>query len=190
MSSDFHRLAFDTIDEAAAFVAALSRQLDAPRTDLRGDEPIEVGVVVSETGADVSLSPGAIAATERAFGASPITQPIVEIPSGTVWVITNGSTQWLSRDDVLRALAREPPEPLYTRRTSIGTVKYWRNDKGHGVIACEDTAPWDIWVHFGAIERKDGRYRSLVAGQRVEVEYHRGDQVSFKYVADLVRPIA
>jgi len=55
-------------------------------------------------------------------------------------------------DDVARELAPEPTEPLGTRRTTTGTVKYWRDAKGHGVIVSEATAPWDIWCHFSAIE--------------------------------------
>jgi hypothetical protein len=111
----FQRIAFDTIDEAAAFVAALSRQLDAPRTDLRDDTPIEVAIGVSESGADVFLTGGALGATERAFGTPPTSHSVDEVPSGAVWVIADAATQWLSRDDVLRALAPEPPEPLYAR---------------------------------------------------------------------------
>ena len=126
-------------------------------------------------------------------------------------------------DELARELAGEPTEPLGTRLTTVGTVKYWRDDKGHGVIASEAPAPWDIWCHFSAIESKggiatlpsgeqfpvtydeDGRaysptgeqvvsgyvvpseFRSLKAGDRVEVNYHRANQESFQYVAKRVR---
>ena len=73
-------------------------------------------------------------------------------------------------DEIARELAPEPPEPLYTRRETIGTVKYWRDDKGHGVISSEETAPWDIWCHFAAIERKGG-VATLPSGEQFEVTY-------------------
>ena len=89
-------------------------------------------------------------------------------------------------DELAREAAGDPPEPLGTIATTIGTVKYWRNDKGHGVIASDKTAPWDIWCHFAHIIGMEG-FRSLAPGDRVEVEYHRFNQESFKYVAISVR---
>ena len=70
-------------------------------------------------------------------------------------------------DDLARAAAGEPPEPLYTEADTIGTVKYWRDDKGYGAISSEATAPWDIWCHFSAVEMPG--FKSLVPGERVEV---------------------
>jgi CspA family cold shock protein len=75
-----------------------------------------------------------------------------------------------------------PREPIGTIARTIGIVKYWRDEKGHGVIASEVTAPWDIWCHFAHIREMEG-FRSLTAGDRVEVEYVRTDQESFRYVA-------
>ena len=88
-------------------------------------------------------------------------------------------------DDLARAAAGEPPEPLYTRAQTEGTVKYWRDDKGHGAIATDATAPWDIWCSFSAVEG-DG-YRSLTPGERVSVHYFRANQESFRYIAERVR---
>ena len=68
---------------------------------------------------------------------------------------------------------------------TIGTVKYWRDAKGHGAIAAERTAPWDIWCHFSAIEATG--FRTLSPGDRVAVRYRRANQESFRYVADWVR---
>jgi cold shock CspA family protein len=73
-------------------------------------------------------------------------------------------------DEIARELAPEPTEPLYTRRTTVGTVKYWRDDKGYGVIASDATAPWDIWCHFSAIERTGG-VATLPSGEQFEVTY-------------------
>jgi CspA family cold shock protein len=85
-------------------------------------------------------------------------------------------------DDRAREAAGDPPEPLFTRATTVGTVKYWSEQKGYGYIASEKTAPWDIWCHFMHITGMDG-FRSLSVGDRVEVEYHRFNQESFRYVA-------
>jgi len=85
-------------------------------------------------------------------------------------------------DDLAREAAGEPPQPIGTMATTIGTVKYWREEKGHGVIASDATAPWDIWCHFMHIADMPG-FRSLEPGQRVEVEYIRMDQESFRFIA-------
>jgi len=73
-------------------------------------------------------------------------------------------------DEIARELAPEPTEPLGTRLTTIGTVKYWRDDKGHGVISSDATAPWDIWCHFAAIE-KTGGVGTLPSGEQVAVTF-------------------
>ena len=79
-----------------------------------------------------------------------------------------------------------PPQPLGTQAATIGTVKYWREEKGYGVISSEATAPWDIWCHFTHIVDMPG-FRSLNPGQKVEVEYIRMDQESFRFIATRVR---
>ena len=89
-------------------------------------------------------------------------------------------------DDRARAAAGEPPE-LPTEADTIGTVKYWRENKGYGAIASAATAPWDIWCHFSAVEMAG--YKTLVPGERVAVHYHRKNQESFRYVADRARPL-
>lgn len=77
--------------------------------------------------------------------------------------------------------AGDPPEPLFTKAKTIGTVKWFRNEKGYGCIESEQTSPWDIWVSFSVIHVEG--YKVLMPGERVEVEYHRADQDSFRYVA-------
>jgi cold shock CspA family protein len=90
-------------------------------------------------------------------------------------------------DDTARENAREPPEPLLSRRTSLGVVKWCRDDKGYGAIATADTAPWDIWFHFTTVESP--RITALIPGEHVEVEYIRTNQESFKYVAQRVHRV-
>ena len=88
-------------------------------------------------------------------------------------------------DELTREAAGEPAEPVGTRAIAVGTVKYWRDQKGHGVIATDATAPWDIWCHFAALDMPG--YKSLMAGEHVEVEYVRANQESFRYLARRVR---
>ena len=90
-------------------------------------------------------------------------------------------------DEIAREHAPVPTEPMGTARVAIGTVKWWRDAKGYGVIATDSTAPWDIWCHFSVVEGTG--FRTLQTGQDVEVEYIRLDQESFKYVARRVRRI-
>jgi len=89
-------------------------------------------------------------------------------------------------DDVAREAAGVPPQPLGTVARTIGTVKYWREEKGYGAIASDATAPWDIWCHFMRIVDMPG-FRSLEPGQRVDVEYIRMDQESFRFIATRLR---
>src|SRR4051794_21523138 len=87
--------------------------------------------------------------------------------------------------DEERAAAPLPIEAIGTMATTDGTVKFWREDKGHGAIATDQTAPFDIWCHFSAVQM-DG-FKTLSAGQPVIVEYMRADQDSFKYRATSAR---
>ena len=89
-------------------------------------------------------------------------------------------------DDLSREAAGEPPQPIGSVATTIGTVKYWREEKGYGAIASDATAPWDIWCHFMQIADMPG-FRSLEPGQRVDVEYIRMDQESFRFIPTRVR---
>jgi len=88
-------------------------------------------------------------------------------------------------DDLASESAGIPPEPIGTLAKTIGVVKYWRDDKGYGVLASEATAPWDIWCHFAQIDAPG--YRSLFTGEQVAIVYRRADQESFRYVAVHVR---
>jgi CspA family cold shock protein len=84
-------------------------------------------------------------------------------------------------DNLSREMAPLPTEPFGTQRTTTGTVKWWRNTKGYGAIATNQTAPWDIWCHFSMIEGPG--FRDLCPGEQVGLEYVRFDQESFRYRA-------
>jgi cold shock protein len=184
----FFEVPFENIAEAAGLVADLSRQLSSRRVDLRDVERVEVGIVARGAGANVYLSAGALTATERAFASPPKFSKVESLPADVVWILREGEKKFLGRGDVLGQLIPEPAEPLHTQRTSIGIVKLWRDDKGYGVIETADTAPWDIWGHFAAIEGTG--FKTLTVGDRVEVRYHRGNQESYRYVADRIRRLS
>jgi cold shock CspA family protein len=182
---EFFRIHFDNIAEAAGLVADLSRVLASARVELRDEGTIEVGVVARGSGAEVYLNAAALTATERAFGAPAEFSKVETPPGDLVWILRAGEKKFLGRGDVLSQLIPEPSEPPGTQRTSIGIVKMWRDDKGYGVIESTDTAPWDIWSHFAAIEGTG--FKSLTVGERVEVTYYRAKQESYRYVAERVR---
>jgi cold shock CspA family protein len=127
-------------------------------------------------------------------------------------------------DESARLSARPPAEPIGTDHTAIGRVKWWKDAKGFGAIACAEFAPWDIWFHYSTVPKAgiatlpsgeeveahsegDFGVHSVATGERlrdctftgtdgqvtievgakVEVDFHRANQESFKYVADRVR---
>src|ERR1051325_6716105 len=92
-----------------------------------------------------------------------------------------------SPDDIVRKNTPTLSEPIGTTRTSIGTVKWFRDAKGYGVISVKEIAPWDVWCHFSVISGEG--FRKLNQDETLEVEYCRADQESFKYVARSVRRI-
>jgi cold shock protein len=185
----FYLLPFDDVGEGAGLVAALSRQMASPRADLGDAGPIEVGIVARGGAADVFVSSGALLAIERAFAKPPVATSVDIIPEDVVWILRDGEKKFLGRGDVLSQIIPEPNEPLGTERESIGVVKFWRDDKGYGVIESPETAPWGIWCSFGHILPNGigGGFRSLTVGEQVEVKYRRTNQESYKYVAVRVR---
>jgi len=82
-----------------------------------------------------------------------------------------------------------PSEPIGTTHSAIGVVKWCKESKGFGAIACIDVAPWDIWFHFTMLERSapGSGFGTIEPGTQVEVDFRRIDQESFKYVAHAVR---
>jgi cold shock protein len=68
--------------------------------------------------------------------------------------------------------------------TETGTVKWFSNEKGYGVIT-PDGGGADVFVHHSEIQAEG--YRSLTEGQRVEFEVEQGDE---GLEAKNVRPIS
>ena len=99
-----HEITFDAVDEAAAFVAALTRQLSSPRMDLTDAGPIDIAIAVTPAGGSVYLSPDALVAAERAFGATPPTRVLEDRPGESVVIVAARARAPLGRDDVLRRL--------------------------------------------------------------------------------------
>jgi len=69
-----------------------------------------------------------------------------------------------------------------------GTVKWWKGEKGYGVVLTPDTAPKGIWVSFSHIEGEG--YHALEEGEAVEIEYEAANQDSFRFRATRVRPLS
>jgi CspA family cold shock protein len=69
---------------------------------------------------------------------------------------------------------------------AVGTVKFYREEKGVGAISSDSLPPGrDAWVHFSMIEGTG--YRSLEVGEVVDFEFEQFKQDSFDYRATVVR---
>lgn len=64
--------------------------------------------------------------------------------------------------------------------TTAGTVRFWQDDDGWGVIDSEQT-PSGCWAHFSVVAI-DG-YKTLEPGQAVVLEWEPGQQDGFSYRA-------
>ena len=73
------------------------------------------------------------------------------------------------------------PDLLGLRR--LGTVRWWKDDKGYGRITADDGEV--LWVHFSGLA-VDG-YRALQEGQRVSFVWNGGIQDHGRHRADDVR---
>ena len=55
----------------------------------------------------------------------------------------------------------------------VGTVKWFKDDKGYGFIVRDDGEK-DVFVHHSAIQDPAGGFRSLSEGDRVEFDVVQG----------------
>ncbi|MBA3419206.1 MAG: hypothetical protein ACR2KO_01140 [Geodermatophilaceae bacterium] len=68
---------------------------------------------------------------------------------------------------------------------TVGTVREWRDGEGWGVIDSADT-PGGCWTHYSQVAVPG--YRSLPAGQVVELEWEAPGQDGYPYRAVRVWP--
>lgn len=69
---------------------------------------------------------------------------------------------------------------------TVGTVKFFKPEKGWGAIASADLPDgFDAWVHYSVIEGTG--FRELAAGDTVEFDYEAAQQDSFRFRATRVR---
>ena len=102
----YHVVLFDRVEEAAAFVAALSRFLSSPEgTSASIPRPIEVWAIVlaNDGGAEVYLSDGAFAATVAGL-APPVTAGVRdahEVTIAAARLITDGDPIAYTTGDIM-----------------------------------------------------------------------------------------
>jgi CspA family cold shock protein len=63
------------------------------------------------------------------------------------------------------------------------TVREWDDEEGWGVLDSSQT-PGGCWAHFSAVEMTG--FQSLVAGQKVDLEWESAEQDGYQYRAVLV----
>jgi hypothetical protein len=107
----YHRVSFDDTEEAAAFVAALSRYLASPAGDAcrSADSPIEIiaahDVVPPAVG--LYLSAGALRATAAGFGLPDMVDRCRpdELPMDRLVVLGDADRLAYGRDDIVKRLS-------------------------------------------------------------------------------------
>jgi CspA family cold shock protein len=82
-------------------------------------------------------------------------------------------------------LTLKSPEPC-SDLVVQGTVKFWRDDDGWGVIA-SPAVPGDVWAHFSAIEAAG--YRDLALDDPVEFNFQPAEQDGYHFLATRVRKL-
>lgn len=111
LADDYHRVSFDDTEEAAAFVAALSRYLASPagETCRSADSPIEIiaahDVVAPAVG--LYLSPGALRATAAGFGLPDMVDRCRpdELPLDRQVVFGDSDRNACGRDEIVKRLS-------------------------------------------------------------------------------------
>ena len=114
----YHRVTFEHVEEAAAFIAALSRFVASPAgsTDDRSDATetsIEVAAVIlpGSQHLDVYLNDAALAATIRGFGPPVVvaTCRALEVPSWRLVVLGPNDRGAYGSDEIARRIATALP---------------------------------------------------------------------------------
>jgi hypothetical protein len=101
----FHEVTFRRLDDAVAFVAAVSRQYAEPRVNPRVAGPVRAGVALFADRTCVYLSDGALIIAQRAFGPVPhVPMQPAELPADIGDVVAVDLTTPAGVDDVLTRL--------------------------------------------------------------------------------------
>ena len=112
LESTYHAITFADRDEAAAFVAALARQLHSPRSDLASwEEDVEISATSGTEGTTLYLSEGAMQAFTTAFAAPPGTRPIIgsDLPPERIPVLVGTSAEAIGLEEVVRRIEGTSP---------------------------------------------------------------------------------
>lgn len=106
----YHAIAFTSPEEAAGFIAALSRKLGSPEASLDRESPgvVEVLARTTATAVEVYLSGPAFAAAHHAFSPLPESREINRnaIPLDRTLIIDGMNPVAMGMDDVAPRLAR------------------------------------------------------------------------------------
>ena len=111
----YYLATFDRLDEAAAFIAALSRFVHSPRGAAFADARarVEVSAVAGrpEQRVDVYLTKHALAATSEAFGSFAATElgPTSSLPSKRITLIDGSRPTAYGKDELIHQLEHLVP---------------------------------------------------------------------------------
>jgi hypothetical protein len=113
VSDRLHEVTFRRLDDAVAFVAAVSRQCAAPRVHPIVPGPVRADVALLEDRTCVYLSDGALIVAQRAFGPVPhVPMEPADLPVDTSDVIAIDLAAPAGFDDVLSRMVGGGGEEL------------------------------------------------------------------------------
>jgi hypothetical protein len=113
VSARLHEVTFRRLDDAVAFVAAVSRQYAEPRVNPPADGPVRAGVALFDDRTCVYLSDGALIVAQRAFGPVPhVPMQPAELPADIGEVVAVDLAAPAGVDDVLTRLRGDREKEL------------------------------------------------------------------------------
>jgi hypothetical protein len=113
VSDRLHEVTFHRLDDAVAFVAAVSRQCAAPQVNGILEGPVRADVALLADRTCVYLSDGALIVAQRAFGPVPhVPLEPAELPVETADVIAIDLAAPAGFDDVMSRIVGEGGEEL------------------------------------------------------------------------------
>ena len=113
MSGRLHEVTFHRLEDAVAFVAAVSRQCAAPRVEGIVDGPVRADVALFDDRTCVYLSDSALIVAQRAFGPVPhVPLEPAELPVETSDVVAIDLAAPSGFDDVMSRIVGAGDEEL------------------------------------------------------------------------------